>query len=57
MGYQSHLSLFFVIMLGENDALLKWPFKHKVSMILVGKCERCIIPLGGIIMLFKWPRY
>ena len=37
MGYQSHLSIFFVIMRGECDPLLKWPFEHKVSMILVGK--------------------
>ena len=37
MGYQSHLSLFFVIMRGECDPLLKWPFEYKVSMILVGK--------------------
>ncbi len=37
MGYQSHLSLFFVIMRGEYDPLLKWPFEYKVSMILVGE--------------------
>ncbi len=37
MGYQSHLSLFFVIMRGECDPLLKWPFEYKVSMILVGE--------------------
>lgn len=37
MGYKTHLSLFFVLMKGEFDALLKWPFEHKISMILVGK--------------------
>ena len=36
-GYNTHLSLFFVIMKGEFDNLLKWPFDHKVSMILVGE--------------------
>jgi len=36
-GYKTHLSLFFVVMKGEYDALLKWPFDCKVSMILVGK--------------------
>ena len=37
MGYKIHLSLFLVLMKGEFDALLKWPFEHKISMILVGK--------------------
>ena len=29
------LSVFFVLMKGEYDPLLQWPFKHKVSLILV----------------------
>jgi TNF receptor-associated factor 2/TNF receptor-associated factor 3 len=37
MGYKTHLSLFFVLMKGECDPLLKWPFEYKVSMILVGR--------------------
>ena len=37
MGYKTHLSLFFVLMKGECDPLLKWPFENKVSMILVGE--------------------
>ena len=37
MGYKTHLSLFFVLMKGECDPLLKWPFEYKISMILVGK--------------------
>ena len=28
---------FFVVMKGEFDAVLKWSFEHKISMILVGK--------------------
>ena len=35
MGHKTHLSLFFVLMKGEFDALLKWPFDLKVSLILV----------------------
>lgn len=34
-GRNSHLSLFFVILRGENDALLRWPFKQKVTFILI----------------------
>ena len=35
MGHKTHLSLFFVLMKGEFDALFKWPFESKVSLILV----------------------
>ncbi|KAK3748642.1 hypothetical protein QZH41_004506 [Actinostola sp. cb2023] len=35
MGRGSHISLFFVIMRGEYDALLKWPFRQKVTMMLL----------------------
>ena len=35
MGKGSHMSLFFVIMKGEYDALLPWPFQQKVTMILL----------------------
>lgn len=30
MGKRTHLSLFIVIMRGEYDALLQWPFRNKV---------------------------
>jgi len=30
MGKGTHVSLFFVIMRGAYDALLKWPFRQKV---------------------------
>ena len=40
MGYKTHLSLFFVLMKGEYDPLLKWPFDHKVSLILVDQSHR-----------------
>ena len=39
-GYTTHLSLFFVIMRGEYDPLLKWPFDYKVSLILVDQTHR-----------------
>lgn len=35
MGKGSHLSLFFVIMRGEYDNLLPWPFQQKVTMVLL----------------------
>ncbi len=31
-GYKTHLSIFFVLMKGEYDPLLKWPFEHKVGI-------------------------
>ena len=40
MGHKTHLSLFFVLMKGEFDALLKWPFDYKVSLILVDQNHR-----------------
>lgn len=33
MGKGTHLSLFFVVMRGEYDALLPWPFKQKVLLL------------------------
>ncbi|XP_043930463.1 TNF receptor-associated factor 3 [Protopterus annectens] len=35
MGRGTHLSLFFVVMRGEYDALLPWPFKQKVTLMLM----------------------
>ena len=40
IGYRTHLSLFFVLMRGEYDPLLKWPFDCKVSLILVDQDHR-----------------
>jgi hypothetical protein len=34
VGKGTHISLFFVIMKGEYDLLLSWPFKHKVRKII-----------------------
>uniref|UniRef100_A0AAY4F0E4 TNF receptor-associated factor n=1 Tax=Denticeps clupeoides TaxID=299321 RepID=A0AAY4F0E4_9TELE len=39
-GKGTHLSLFFVIMKGEHDALLSWPFKHKVTFMLIDQNQR-----------------
>jgi len=39
-GHTTHLSLFFVLMKGEYDPLLNWPFSSKVSMILVNQNQR-----------------
>ena len=35
VGKNTHLSLFFVLMKGEFDALLKWPFMGKVTFMLI----------------------
>ncbi|CAB3987422.1 TNF receptor-associated factor 1 [Paramuricea clavata] len=35
MGEGTHLSLFFVVMRGDYDALLPWPFQQKVSFKLI----------------------
>ena len=40
MGHKTHLSLFFILMKGEFDSLLKWPFDNKVSLILVDQKQR-----------------
>ena len=40
IGHKTHLSIFFVLMKGEFDALLKWPFDSKVSLILVDQNHR-----------------
>lgn len=31
VGKGTHISLFFVIMKGEYDPILSWPFRHKVK--------------------------
>ncbi|PIK36637.1 tumor necrosis factor receptor-associated factor 3 [Apostichopus japonicus] len=35
IGKDSHMSLFFVIMKGDYDSLLSWPFKQKVTLMLL----------------------
>ncbi|XP_031558395.1 TNF receptor-associated factor 2-like isoform X3 [Actinia tenebrosa] len=35
IGRGTHISLFFVIVRGENDALLRWPFTQKVTMMIL----------------------
>jgi len=35
MGKGTHISLFFVVMQGEYDDLLKWPFRQKVTLMLM----------------------
>ncbi|KAJ8379669.1 hypothetical protein SKAU_G00004470 [Synaphobranchus kaupii] len=39
-GRGSHLSLFFVVMRGLSDALLKWPFNQKVTLMLLDQNNR-----------------
>ena len=44
MGKGTHISIFFVIMRGEYDALLRWPFRQKVTFMLLdqGNVEHVI---------------
>ena len=35
MGKGTHLSMFFVVMRGQYDALLRWPFRQKVTLMLL----------------------
>ena len=39
-GEGTHLSIFFVLMKGEYDALLQWPFDHKVSLVLIDQGQK-----------------
>ena len=36
----THLSLFVVVMRGEYDVLLEWPFHHKITLILIDQNSR-----------------
>ena len=35
MGKGTHISIFFVVMRGQFDGLLRWPFRQKVTMMLL----------------------
>ena len=38
IGKGTHMSLFFVVMKGEFDNILQWPFTHKVTFKLINQC-------------------
>jgi len=40
MGRGTHVSLFFVIMRGQYDAMLRWPFRQKVTFIFIDQNGR-----------------
>ncbi|XP_070532241.1 TNF receptor-associated factor 2-like [Ptychodera flava] len=40
MGKGNHVSLFFVVMKGENDAILRWPFQQKVTFMWIDQSNR-----------------
>ena len=35
MGLGTHISVFFVVMCGQNDAILRWPFRQMVTFMLL----------------------
>ena len=39
-GKNTHLSVFVILMKGEYDGMLLWPFKQKVSFTLIDQQER-----------------
>nr|XP_033816637.1 TNF receptor-associated factor 2 isoform X2 [Geotrypetes seraphini]XP_033816638.1 TNF receptor-associated factor 2 isoform X2 [Geotrypetes seraphini]XP_033816639.1 TNF receptor-associated factor 2 isoform X2 [Geotrypetes seraphini]XP_033816640.1 TNF receptor-associated factor 2 isoform X2 [Geotrypetes seraphini]XP_033816641.1 TNF receptor-associated factor 2 isoform X2 [Geotrypetes seraphini] len=39
-GRGTHISLFFVVIKGPNDALLRWPFNQKVTLMLLDQNNR-----------------
>lgn len=39
MGKGKYVSLFFVIMRGQYDSLLKWPFQQKVTLMLLDQSQ------------------
>lgn len=38
-GQNTHLSVYFKLMAGENDAILPWPFHKKVTIMLIDQQE------------------
>lgn len=38
-GLRTHLSIFFVILKGDNDALAAWPFRHTVTFSLLNQMD------------------
>ncbi|TRY64988.1 hypothetical protein DNTS_024654 [Danionella cerebrum] len=40
VGKGTHVSLFFVVMKGEYDPILSWPFRHKVTFFLIDQNQR-----------------
>lgn len=38
LGKGTHISLFFAVMKGDYDPLLNWPFKKKVTLMLLDQC-------------------
>lgn len=35
VGKGSHVSLYFVVMRGDYDGILSWPFAHKVNSLVL----------------------
>lgn len=53
-GRGTHLSLFFVLMRGPHDALLRWPFNQKVRG---GLPQRACVPGRRAAGLSQGPRF
>jgi len=40
IGKGTHISLFFVLMRGDYDALLRWPFRQKVTLMILDQNQQ-----------------
>lgn len=55
-GRGTHLSLFFVVMKGPNDALLRWPFNQKVGLGQSHCPKMCLLSThSSFSMPLVWP--
>ena len=48
MGRGTHISLFFVVMRGEYDSILRWPFRQRVTFMLLDQDD-----VGHVIDAFR----
>ena len=48
VGFGTHVSIFIVLMKGEYDNLMTWPFIHKVSLVIIDQDQK-----KHIVFVFK----
>jgi hypothetical protein len=46
-GFRTHMSVYFTLLKGENDALLAWPFRQKVTFVLVNQTKEGFDDVSG----------
>ena len=53
MGRGTHVSLFFVVMKSEYDALLQWPFSQRVTFRLINPHNKEVMNESLVGALFR----